>query len=317
MESLPLTPNGKVDRRALPVPSFHGLATSRGPRNPREEILCGLFAEVLGVGRVGIDDSFFDLGGHSLLATRLISRIRSVVGAELAVRELFGAPTVAELAAAMETSGPARRALTPMERPESVPLSFAQQRLWFLHEWEGPSAFYNVPVAVRLEGVLDDGALIDAVGDVAGRHESLRTIFPAAGGVPYQRVVEEGPVVEVVRCAEGELEALVARVVVRAFDLAAELPFRVWLFELGPEEHVLLIVMHHIVSDGWSMSPFCRDLSIAYSARLDGRAPAWSSLPVQYADYALWQREVLGDEGVCWPVSWSSGRGSWRGFLIG
>ncbi|WP_336217151.1 amino acid adenylation domain-containing protein, partial [Nonomuraea sp. LPB2021202275-12-8] len=256
LEALPLTPNGKVDRRALPVPSFDGLSTGRGPRDPREEVLCGLFAEVLGVGRVGVDDGFFELGGHSLLATRLISRIRSVLGVELSVRELFANPTVAGIAR-RAVAGTTRPALTAAPRPGVVPLSFAQQRLWFLHEWEGPSATYNIPVALGLSGPLDREALTAAIGDVADRHESLRTVFPAVDGVPYQQVVEARPVVEVVECPEEELTARIDQAVGHAFDLAADLPVRGWIFRLGPEEHVLLLVMHHIAADGWSMAPFC------------------------------------------------------------
>ncbi|MEV0619367.1 non-ribosomal peptide synthase/polyketide synthase [Nonomuraea sp. NPDC050404] len=290
LDALPLSPNGKVDRRALPAPAFETVG-GRSPRNPREEVLCGLFAEVLGVSRVSIDDGFFDLGGHSLLATRLISRIRSVLGVELSVRELFAAPTVAGVARRAVT-GTTRPMLTAAPRPEAVPLSYAQQRLWFLHEWEGPSATYNIPIALRLAGPLDQEALIAAIGDVADRHESLRTVFPAVDGVPYQRVVEARPVVEVVSCTAEELAARIGRAVGHAFDLATDLPVRGLLCRLAEQEHVLLLVMHHIAADGWSMGPFCRDLSVAYGARLEGRAPMWPSLPVQYADYALWQREL-------------------------
>ncbi|MEV8639427.1 condensation domain-containing protein, partial [Streptosporangium sp. NPDC051023] len=295
LEALPLTPNGKLDRRALPAPSFEGETGGRGPRTPREEILCGLFAEVLGVARVGIDDGFFDLGGHSLSATRLISRIRSTLGVELSVRELFQSPTVAGIAR-REGVRTTRPALTPLDRPEPVPLSFAQRRLWFLHEWEGPSATYNIPMAVRLTGELDHEALKAAIGDVMARHESLRTTFPAMEGVPRQCLVDAEPVVELVECGRDEVATLVERAVNHAFDLATDLPIKGWVFRLGPVEHVLVIVMHHIAADGWSMGPFARDLSQAYAARCAGEVPSWSPLPVQYADYALWQHDLLGDE---------------------
>uniref|UniRef100_UPI00300C1BCF amino acid adenylation domain-containing protein n=1 Tax=Nonomuraea sp. LPB2021202275-12-8 TaxID=3120159 RepID=UPI00300C1BCF len=257
MDALPLTPNGKLDRRALPAPSFDGTAGGRGPRNPREEILCGLFAEVLGVGRVGVDDGFFDLGGHSLLAIRLISRIRSTLSTEVTVPELFASPTVAGIAALAARRRSAHPRLEAVPRPGLVPLSFAQRRLWFLREWEGPSATYNVPLGLRLRGALDPRALTSAIADVVARHESLRTVFPAVDGVPYQQVVEARPVVEVVECPEDELTARIDQAVGHAFDLAADLPVRGWIFRLGPEEHVLLLVMHHIAADGWSTGVLC------------------------------------------------------------
>ncbi|MGW5448603.1 amino acid adenylation domain-containing protein [Streptomyces asiaticus] len=304
LDALPLTANGKVDRRALPVPDTGPAAATgarRAPRSPQEEILCGLFAEVLGLPSVGIDDDFFDAGGHSLLATRLVGRIRSVFGAELAVRQLFDTPTVAGLARALDTAGSARPALVPAEpRPDRVPASFAQRRLWFLHRFEGPSPTYNIPFALRLTGDLDRTALRDALVDVAERHESLRTVFAEDAEGPYQVVLrgpEARPVLTVVPDVPPDrLEREIAAAVGYAFVLTEELPLRVWLFETGEREHVLLLLVHHIAGDGWSVPLLARDIVSAYAARRDGTAPAWRPLPVSYADYSLWQHQVLGSE---------------------
>ncbi|MFD8912686.1 non-ribosomal peptide synthase/polyketide synthase [Streptomyces sp. NPDC059575] len=301
LEALPLTPNGKLDRGALPSPEPVTAATGRAPRTPRtprEQILCELFAEVLGVPRVGADDNFFDLGGHSLLATRLVARIRSVLGVELALRALFQAPTAANLAQALDEAGHVRPALTAHARPEAVPLSYAQRRLWFLHRMDGTAATYHIPLALRLTGTLDAAALDEALADVVARHESLRTVFPEVDGVPCQRVLDPGaarPPVPSAEVSEGELPGLLAEFARQSFDLAAEPPLRARLFTLAPQEHVLLLVMHHIAGDGWSTGPLARDLAEAYAARSLGRAPSWPALPVQYADYTLWQRDLLGD----------------------
>ncbi|WP_276730918.1 non-ribosomal peptide synthetase [Bacillus sp. (in: firmicutes)] len=297
MDELPLTPNGKLDRKALPAPDFSTSISERGPRTPQEEILCDLFAEFLGLARVGIDDSFFELGGHSLLAARLMSRIREVMGAELGIAKLFDEPTVAGLAAHLDQAQSARPALQRAERPERIPLSFAQRRLWFLHCLEGPSPTYNIPVAVRLSGELNLGVLQTALYDLVCRHESLRTIFPETQGTSYQHILDADqarPDLHVTEIAEKELSERLAEAVRYSFDLAAEPAFRAELFIIGPDEYVLLLLVHHIVGDGWSLTPLTRDLGAAYAARCHGRAPEWASLAVQYADYALWQQELLG-----------------------
>ncbi|MFU2202075.1 non-ribosomal peptide synthetase DhbF [Bacillus subtilis] len=299
MDELPLTPNGKLDRKALPAPDFSTSVSDRAPRTPQEEILCDLFAEVLGLARVGIDDSFFELGGHSLLAARLMSRIREVMGAELGIAKLFDEPTVAGLAAHLDLAQSARPALQRAERPEKIPLSFAQRRLWFLHCLEGPSPTYNIPVAVRLSGELDQGLLKAALYDLVRRHESLRTIFPESQGTSYQHILDADracPELHVTEIAEKELSDRLAEAVRYSFDLAAEPAFRAELFVIGPDEYVLLLLVHHIVGDGWSLTLLTRDLGTAYAARCHGRSPEWAPLAVQYADYALWQQELLGNE---------------------
>ncbi|MFE9896069.1 amino acid adenylation domain-containing protein [Streptomyces sp. NPDC005529] len=299
LDQLPLTTNGKLDRRALPAPAVPMAAgVGRGPRTPREEILCGLFAEVLGVPAVGIDDDFFALGGHSLLATRLASRIRSVLGAELVVRTLFEGPTVAVLAERVAEAGAARPALTAMARPERIPLSPAQNRLWFLDQLEETSATYNLPLVVRLSGPLDRAALRAALEDVVDRHESLRTVFPEdAQGVPFQQILPAVRAMrdfELVETDEAALPKEISALAGERFHLAVNPPVRFRLFALSETEHVLFLVTHHIASDGWSLAPLTRDIGVAYAARYAGAGPSWSALPVQYADYTLWQRELLG-----------------------
>jgi acyl carrier protein len=242
LERLPLTPNGKLDRKALPAPELTA-GVRRGPRTPQEEILCGLFAEVLGVERVGIDDDFFALGGHSLLATRLISRIRASLDVEIAIRSLFEAPTVAGLAQRVGEAGAARPALVRLPRPAEIPLSFAQRRLWFLDRLEGPGATYTIPVAVRLVGALDVAALEAALGDLVERHESLRTVFPDTLGVPRQLILEAAaarPRIAVEPVSAAALAQALATAARRGFDLGGELPLRAHVFTLSANEHVLL-----------------------------------------------------------------------------
>nr|WP_248782875.1 non-ribosomal peptide synthetase [Streptomyces varsoviensis] len=304
LDALPLTLNGKLDRKALPAPSYGMEATGRPPRSPQEEILCAVFAEVLGVAHVTIDDSFFDLGGHSLLATRLVSRVRAALGAELAIRQLFETPTVAALAGALAGAGGARTGVTARPRPERIPLSYAQQRLWFLSHLDGPGAAYNLPIAMRLTGTLDAEALRHALADVVARHESLRTLFAEDADGGYQVVLDAAdprarPAVETVDVRADTPAGRRARLDAaarRGFDLATAVPVRATLFEEGPDQHVLLVLVHHIAADGWSLPVLVQHLMTAYEARCAGGAPDWAPLPAQYADYALWQRELLGSE---------------------
>ncbi|MFI5885736.1 non-ribosomal peptide synthase/polyketide synthase [Streptomyces sp. NPDC051554] len=299
LDALPLTPNGKLDRAALPAPDFTtntGTGAGTSPRSPREEILAGLFGDVLGLERVGAADDFFTFGGHSLLAMRLVSRVRTVFGADLTVRTVFEASTPALLAARLDDRAGGLPALVPAERPDELPLSYAQQRLWLLHRIEGPGATYNIPAAWRLTGTLDRDALAAALNDLAVRHESLRTVFPERDGRPHQVVLGEDSVpLHHSRVTETELAAGLAEAAARGFEIDRELPLRAHVFEVSEDEHVLLLVLHHIAGDQWSDGPLWRDLATAYEARREGHAPEWTPLPVQYADYALWHREALGD----------------------
>jgi amino acid adenylation domain-containing protein len=304
LDRLPLTASGKLDRRALPAPEPSAVPHTPAPSTARERVLCEMFAQVLGLEQVGVGDSFFDLGGHSLLATRLISRVRAVLGVELPIRAVFENPSAAMLANSLDAPSPSgmgggRPALAPMARPDRLPLSFAQQRLWFQAQLHGPSPAHNIAFAWRLRGRLDADALTAALHDVAGRHESLRTVFPVVDGQPYQHVIDTAmarPAVTVATARRSDLPDLLARAVRHAFDLSTDLPVRAWLFTLGEQEHVLVLVTHHIASDGWSMDVLMRDLALAYDARRAGRPPRWPALPVQYADYALWERQLLGGD---------------------
>ncbi|EST31003.1 non-ribosomal peptide synthetase [Streptomyces roseochromogenus] len=310
LPALPLTVNGKLDRAALPAPDAPQAA--RAPGSPQEALLCSLFAEVLGLPEVGPDDDFFALGGHSLLAVRLARRIEEETGTGIPVQALFETPGVAALAQCLgnpaedrpaDGARPVRPALTARtrgERPERLPLSFAQRRLWALGELDGPHPAYNIPLALRLRGPLDRAALAAALTDVARRHESLRTVFPATGGTPHQEIADRVPEL---RTVPHSAEA-VAAAAAHAFDLRTETPVRTTLFEAGPEDHLLLVVIHHIAGDGWSLAPFAADLSAAYAARREGRAPDWAPLPVQYADYTLWQREALRTEEPALLAYW-------------
>ncbi|NDZ79516.1 amino acid adenylation domain-containing protein, partial [Streptomyces sp. SID10853] len=282
---------------ALPAPgSLAAGRSGRPPADVREQVLCGLFADLLDAEQVGPDDDFFALGGHSLLATRLVGRVRDALDAGIGVRDLFEAPTPARLATRLDTSAPARPRLVPAVRPERVPLSYAQRRLWFLHRMEGPSPTYNIPLAIRLTGPLDVAALRLAVTDLVDRHESLRTVFPPDDGDPCQVVLDAGSATvewDVTETGTDGLTAALTSAARFAFDLTSHLPLRARLLRAGPEDHVLLLLLHHSAGDDWSLAPLADDLAAAYTARRAGGAPQLAPLPVQYADYALWQRELL------------------------
>lgn len=285
LDELPQTPNRKVDRKALPAPRFTTHVT-RAPRTPQEHTVCALYAEVLGIPQAGVDDDFFALGGHSLLATRLANRVQAVLGAEVGIRALFEHPTPARLAAHLRGSGRSGPGPAAADRSARIPLSAAQQRLWFVGELEGPSAAQHIPLAVRLTGPLDEAALRDALRDVVDRHEALRTVFPVTAGKPEQRVLDADVTLAVVPFTAAAVPAEADR----PFDLATEPPLRATLFVVERRHHILLIVLHHIAGDGWSLRILADELSAAYKARLAQQSPEWTPLPIQYADYALWQR---------------------------
>ncbi|WP_392667051.1 amino acid adenylation domain-containing protein [Streptomyces sp. LN785] len=300
LPALPLTPNAKVDRSALPDPDFTPRPGTRPARTRREEVLCRLCADILGLPHVGPDDDFFELGGHSLLATRLVNRIRKALDCDLGIAALFAAPTMAALAEQVTPVVRPRPALAPRDPIGNQPLSPAQHRLWFLDRLEGPSPTYNIPLSVRLSGPLDVTALRSALDDVVERHESLRTLVRETDGEPVQDVLAMddvvsvlGDVVDIDRAGAAAAADGVART---PFDLTADLPLRTALFRLGAQEHVLVVVVHHVAGDGWSLIPLCDDIGTAYAARVTGARPAWEPLPVQYGDYTAWQRQLLGDE---------------------
>nr|WP_244975177.1 non-ribosomal peptide synthetase [Mycobacterium heckeshornense] len=301
LAALPLTVNGKLDTRALPAPEYTQGDGYRAPTTPVEEIVAGIYAQVLGLERVGVDDSFFDLGGDSLSAMRVIAAVNTALDAHLAVRAVFEAPTVAQLAPRIGAEAGRLEPLLAGERPAVIPLSFAQQRLWFIDQLHGPSPVYNGAVALRLRGALDADALGAALADVVGRHESLRTLLPAVEGIPRQVVVpaEQADfgwdVIDVSGWPAGQLSEAIGAAARYRFDLATVIPLRAQLFRVGDDEHVLVAVVHEITADGWSMTRLVRDLGVAYASRRAGRAPGWVPLPVQYVDYTLWQRAQFGD----------------------
>ena len=301
IDALPLTVNGKLDRRALPAPEFAETDSYRAPATPVEEILAGIYASVLGIDRVGVDDSFFDCGGDSLSAMRLIAAVNTGLNAHLSVRTLFEAPTVAQLAPHIGGADARLKPLKPMERPSVIPLSFSQNRLWFLDQLQGPSPTYNMAVGLRLNGPLNTEALGAALADVVGRHESLRTMFAAPEGIPRQLVVpaEQADfgwdVIDAGGWSQAQLDEAVSAVALHSFDLAAEIPMQARLFRVSEDDHVVVAVAHHIAADGLSMGPLVNDLGVAYVCRGAGLDPVWSELPVQYVDYTLWQRAQFGD----------------------
>jgi amino acid adenylation domain-containing protein/non-ribosomal peptide synthase protein (TIGR01720 family) len=359
LTSMPISPNGKVDRRALPQP-VDG-AERRGdylaPRTPIEELLAGIWSDLLRVEEIGVNDDFFELGGHSLQGIRLVARIREVLGVDLPIRTLFQAPTLAALAASIademlrwveqrsnaggiatgqelagdrlasviaqlqekqRSIGMAR--IRPVEKREGLlPLSFAQQRLWFIDQLAPGSPLYNMPVALRVLGPLQGGALARSLSEIQRRHEALRTVFASTHGDPVQIVLPPAEfrlaTVDLSSLPEGARERrmleLVAEESGRPFDLSQGPLWRGSLIRLAPREHVMVLVVHHIVSDGWSMGVLVRELMALYPAFAAGRPSSLPELPVQYGDYAVWQRRWLQGEVLDRELAY------WRGQLAG
>ncbi|MCR6105082.1 amino acid adenylation domain-containing protein [Salipaludibacillus agaradhaerens] len=298
LESFPLTPNGKIDRKALPLPEMESHKGGHQPRTSQEKLLCKLFADVLSISHISIDDHFFDLGGHSLHAVSVMSRIRDMFKVDLPIGALFGAPTVAELTEVInQGTEDTIPAVKRVERSHHLPLSFAQQRLWFLHYLEGPRPTYNIPAVIRLTGELDKECLQDAIHEVIDRHETLRTIFPNDDGTARQQILPKGHVRPKVRCTnvtETELARYIESAITYGFELCEEPPIRIHLFKTTEKDAVLLLLMHHIIVDGWSFTPLLQDISHAYRELLSKGTVTWEELPLQYGDYVYWQHDVLG-----------------------
>ncbi|MEU5407521.1 amino acid adenylation domain-containing protein [Nocardia asteroides] len=319
LDAFPLNPSGKLDRKALPAPTFTA-GEFRAPSTPTEEIVAGVYAELLGMARVGADDDYFALGGNSLLATRAVARINEALDADVTIRDLFEAPTVTALAARIgAASGSARPALVAGERPQRIPLSLAQQRMWVLNQLDPASGSYNIPFAIRLTGALDVAALDAAVRDVLDRHESLRTRFPAVDGSPVQEILAVGDVLPAGLEVETTTEVLAraAALAEAGFDVTAQVPVRARLLTDGSAaDWLLVVVVHHISADGASLAPLARDLVTAYVSRAGQQAPGWTPLPVQYADYALWQRAAVGADDEPGSVA-AAQLDYWRNQLAG
>lgn len=329
LDTMPLTANGKIDRRALPKPdrSQRNLGErSIAPHTRTEKAIATIWAEILGVEQVGVNENFFELGGHSLLAMRVISRLSEVFQITLPLRSLFDAPTVDSLTQYIETiHRTAQTSQTPVvsvPRTGALPLSFAQQRMWFLHQLEGESTAYTVPIAVRLTGHLNTEALEQSLTEIVQRHEILRTTFPVVAGSPVQKIastqtiplplsrvdLEKVPVTE----QDVKVQESITTELRQSFDLGKGPLLRVTLFRLSATEHILLVTMHHIISDAWSMEIFFRELSLLYKTSLLRQPSPLPDLPIQYADFAYWQRqwlqgEVLQEQLTYWQAQLAGG----------
>ena len=313
LPEMPLTPSGKVNRRALPAPEegdeLSGVGSSEQPRTAMEELVCGIWAEVLKVRTIGVTDSFFDLGGHSLLAIQLISRVRQALRVEVGMQSLFDRPTVRAMAAEIEEAlrggtGTEIARIERTSREDSLPVSFAQQRLWLIDQMEQTGAAYNIPVTVILTGQLNVGALEQTLSEIVRRHEALRTTFAEADGQPVQLIHPPAPVklrfhdLSLLPAGEREIEArrLAQDEAQLPFDLAAGPLLRACLIRLDAAEHVVQFTMHHIISDGWSMGVLVHEVATLYQAYVAGQPSPLPELEIQYADFAAWQREYLSGQ---------------------
>ncbi|KAA3661228.1 MAG: amino acid adenylation domain-containing protein, partial [Chloroflexi bacterium] len=306
LDAMPLLPNGKINRRALPAPDGTTIATQFvAPRHATEEILAGLWAQVLDIELVGIHDSFFTLGGHSIKATRLVSRIRETFDVDLPLRQLFEQPTVAETAVFLQSTTTHNiPPITPIDRDSDIPLSFAQQRLWFLEQLSPGNLFYNIPLAIRLTGSVDIAALQQSLHTIVQRHETLRTTFGEINGRPIQQIAPtltlDMPCTDLRHLPPDERESqahqLIEDEVKRPFNLATGPLIRANLLQLADNDHIALLTMHHIISDGWSLGVLIQEIAILYTAYTAGEPSPLPELPVQYADFAHWQRTQLQGE---------------------
>src|SRR6185503_7252409 len=306
MSEMPLTANGKIDKRALPDPELGAKDGYLPARTSIEELVANIWAEVVGVKQVGANDNFFELGGHSLLATRIISRVREAFHLELPVRSLFESPTVAEFAERVETGlrGAANIQKPPIKvvsRNRTFPLSSAQLRFWFIDQLEPESVIYTIPTAFRVSGPLNSSALIRAFREIVRRHEALRTSFDVIDGQPRQIIHESLefnlPVIDLGELSEAEREIESRRVtsieLQEPFNLSEAPLIRAGLIRLKDDEHIVLLTLHHIVSDGWSEGVLTRELAQLYAAFSEGKDSPLAELPIQYVDYAVWQQEWL------------------------
>ena len=300
MEEIPLTANGKIDRNALPIPSMTNVQKEFiAPSNEIEKSLAEIWSSLLGVEKISVKDNFFELGGHSLLAIRVLASIRQEIGVELAITDIFEHPTIFELAASMQAAGSNNLlpAILIEERPEQIPLSYAQERLWFIDQLKG-SAHYHLPTVFRFKGKLEQKMLEHALKGIIQRHEVLRTVYKSIKGKAFQEVIEADSwqLETLTNVQENDLEQIIKNLVYKPFDLEKDYMLKATLVQIGEEENILILVRHHIASDGWSVSLITNEFIELYKAGIEKREANLPAVPIQYADYALWQRKHLSSD---------------------